>query len=206
MIDAVCRNLGNAALLTCLVFSNTAYAQIGAAVERAAARAALKAAKSQTAKRTTAGAVATASRGSISRPPDRVVRKWSSSLCKPSASCPLDEKTANTFVGGSYKEVILGRDTVLHRVYQDPTRKFGDPNGQVSYWSRSDAKGIKAVVDRGIEVSRYGNTVGRTVAIKVPEGTRVYEGTAQGVHKGPVGGGNQIVLDKVRSDWEVKKH
>lgn len=193
-----------AAIFTFLAFSYAAHAQIGPAIERAAARAALKAAEMQAVKRATAG-VAT-SRSSINQATDRVVKKWSSALCKPAAPCPLDEKTANTFRGGSYKEVILGRDTTLYRAYHNPDRKFGDPSGQVSYWSRSDATGTKAVVDRGIEVSRYGNTANRLVAIKVPKGTRAYEGIAHGIHKGPIGGGNQIILNKVKPEWEIIKH
>lgn len=204
MFNRIYCGLRAAAILTFLAFSYAAHAQIGPAIERAAARAALKAAETQAVKRATAG-VAT-SRSSINQATDRVVKKWSSSLCKPAAPCPLDEKTANTFRGGSYKEVILGRDTTLYRAYHNPDRKFGDPSGQVSYWSRSDATGTKAVVDRGIEVSRYGNTANRLVAIKVPKGTRVYEGIAHGIHKGPIGGGNQIILNKVKPEWEIIKH
>ena len=206
MINIMYRGFRMAAIFTCLAFSYATYAQIGPAVERAAARAALKAAETQAAKRATAGVVTSTSRGSINQATDRVVRKWSSSLCKPAAPCPLDEKTANTFRGGSYKEVILGRDTTLYRAYHNLDRKFGDPSGRISYWSRSDAKGTKAVVDSGIEVSRYGNTADRLVAIKVPKGTRVFEGNTHSIHKGPIGGGNQVILNKTRPEWEIKKH
>ena len=206
MFNMIYYRLRMAAIFTCLVFSYAAHAQIGPAIERAAARAALKAAETQAVKRATAGVATSTSRSSINQATDRVVRKWSSSLCKPAAPCPLDEKTANTFRGGSYKEVILGRDTVLYRAYHNPARKFGDPSGRVSYWSRSDAKGTKAVVDSGIEVSRYGNTADRLVAIKVPKGTRVFEGNTHSIHKGPIGGGNQVILNKTRPEWEIKKH
>jgi hypothetical protein len=192
------------ALFICLVISSTVSAQIGAAAQRAAARAAATAAERQAIGRAAKGVVRSTPRNSVNHAADRVVKRWTSSLCKPSAPCPLDAKTANTFRGGSYNEVRLGRDTVFYRAYHSPTRKFGAPNARFSYWSRSDATGTKAVVDRGIEVSRYGNTAERLVAIKVPKGTRVFEGVTQRIHKGPIGGGNQVILEKARPAWEIK--
>lgn len=179
-------------------------AQIGAAAERAAARAALAPAERQAAERAAKEAAGVSSRRAMNEAVDRVVKRWSSSLCKPAASCPLPAKVANTFKGGSYNEVMLGKDTILYRVFHDPTHKLGMPGERFSYWSRSDARGTQAVVDRAIDVSGYGNTAERLVAVRVPRGTRVYEGVTQSIERGPIGGGNQIVVDGVRADWEVK--
>ncbi|MEQ1790259.1 MAG: hypothetical protein ABL857_07435 [Rickettsiales bacterium] len=184
-----------------MLFSCAALAQIGAAVERASVRAAATAAERQAIERAAKGVV---TRTTAHHAIDRVVRRWTSSLCKPTPPCPLDEKTANTFKGGSYDEIILGSDTVLFRAYHQPTRKYGMPGERLSYWSRSDATGTKAAVDSAIEVSRYGNIADRLVSIRVPKGTRVYEGTTQSINKGPIGGGNQVILDRIRPEWEMK--
>ena len=141
-------------LFTCLVFSCSALAQIGAAAERAAIRAAATAAERQGAERAAKGVASSTLRSTVNHTNDRIVKRWTSSLCKTTAPCPLDEKTANTFKGGSYDEIVLGSDTVLFRAYHYPARKLGMPNERFSYWSRSDATGTKAAVDSAIEVSR----------------------------------------------------
>jgi len=41
------------------------------------------------------------------------------------------------------------------------------------------------------------------VEIKVPAGTKIYEGAAA-AQRGLVGGGDQIYLPKVKPDWVVK--
>lgn len=48
------------------------------------------------------------------------------------------------------------------------------------------------------------NTTQRDMAVCVPRGTRIYEGEARGIQPvGAVGGGNQLVLVRVRSEWVV---
>jgi hypothetical protein len=117
--------------------------------------------------------------------------------------CPLPEKVAGTYVGGAYDEVILGSETTLYRVFHDPARRFGAPGEVHSYWSRSDSRGVQAAVDRGIDVSRFGNTADNVVAIRVPAGTRVFEGRARGTEHGTPGGGSQVVVERVKPEWEV---
>ena len=187
-----------------VLLPGAASAQIGAAAERAAARAAVTAAERQSAERTAKEAAGATSRRALNQAADRVVKRWSSSFCKPAVPCPLPAKTANTFKGGSYDEVILGGDTVLYRVFHEPAHRFGMPGERFSYWSRSDARGTQAAVDSAIDVSKYGNTAERLVAVRVPRGTRVYEGKTQSIERGPIGGGNQVVVDGVRPGWEVK--
>lgn len=187
-----------------LVMPVAATAQIGAAAERAAARAAVTAAERQAAERAAKAAATATSRRAATQAADRVIKRWSSSLCKSAAPCPLPAKMADTFKGGSYDEVILGSDTVLYRAFHDPKHRFGMAGERFSYWSRSDSRGVQAAVDNAIDVSRYGNTAERLVAVRVPRGTRVYEGQTQSIQRGPIGGGNQVVLDDVRPAWEVK--
>lgn len=179
-------------------------AQIGAAAERAAARAALAGAERQAAERAAKDVGGASSRRAMNEAVDRVVKRWSSSLCKSATPCPLPARVANTFKGGSYDEVILGKDTILYRNYQDPTHKLGMPGERFSYWSRSDARGTQAVVDSAIDVSRYGNTGERQVAVRVPRGTRIYEGVTQSIQRGPIGGGSQVMVDGVRLEWQMK--
>ena len=61
-----------------------------------------------------------------------------------------------------------------------------------------------AQIFSAIDVSGFGNTAERLVAVRMPRGTRVYDGKAQGMERGPIGGGSQVVVDGVRIDWEVK--
>lgn len=193
-----------AVLSTFGLLPGAAAAQIGAAAERAAARAAVTAAERQAAERAAKDAAGATSRRAVNQAADHVVKRWSSSFCKPAAPCPLPAKTANSFKGGSYDEVVLGGDTVLYRVFHEPAHRFGLPGERFSYWSRSNARGTQAAVDSAIDVSKYGNTAERLVAVRVPRGTRVYEGKTQSIERGPIGGGNQVVVDSVRPDWEVK--
>lgn len=194
-----------AAYLGVLLFaaSSPAQAQIAGVAERAAARAAASTAQRKATERAAALA---AERQSALGAADRVVRRWSLPLCKPELKCPLPLAVARTFRGGSYDEVVLNKDTHLYRVYTDPKAKLGRPGDRHSYWSRSDARGLQAATDAAIEVSRWGNTATHQVAIRVPRGTKVFEGQAGRPDSGwPVGGGSQVVLEKVRPEWVISQ-
>ena len=185
----------------------TTSAQVFRAVERASARAARRAVAERAATKSERAAMraerAAASRRRVPRGEDAVVKRWSSSLCKPARPCPLPENVANNFSGGSYKEVVLARDTVLYRVYHSPKVRLGVPGKRFSYWSRSDARGLQAAIDGAIPVSRNGNVGDKRVAIRVPRGTHVYEGRARGdATTGTAGGGDQVVVDRVRPEWQ----
>lgn len=187
-------------LLPDVVATSPARAQILGAAERAAARAAARRAERAAVERSLArsesGAAGSATRRQAA---DVVVRRWSNPLCGRSRPCPLPEGAGNSFRGGSYNEVVLGRDTTFYRVYSRPEFRYGEPGKRYSYWSRSDARGTRAIIDFAIPVSSYGNTAWRRVAVTLPKGTRVYEGNA-----GPwrtkietrVGGGNQVVIQR----------
>lgn len=193
-----------AAMTACATIS---VAQIGGAIEGAARRAALTTAERQAAERAAKTAAESASRRAAAKTTDHVVRQYTTSLCKTAAPCPLPEQigerlVGGSFKGGSYQEVILGQDTVLYRAIHDPSFKFGDPRLPYSFWSRSNATGIRATTDSAIPVTSSGNTAERLVAIRVPRGTRVFEGIAHG-EEGSVGGGNQVVVRNVNPKWSI---
>lgn len=146
-----------------------------------------------------------AKRGAARQAADGVVRHWTLSMCKPSRPCPLPEHHAATFTGGSYNEVRLGQDTRLYRVYSNLENRLGVPGERYSYWSRSPATGTQAVIDGAIPTARNGNTAAHQVSIVVPRGTTIYEGKTSSFPGGPVGGGNQVIMDGVRREWAVAR-
>jgi len=184
-----------AALSLCLVGPITGCSPVSSSAEKAAARAAKRAAERQGAQR---AAAALATR-------DIVLRRWHAVMCQPTRRCPLPRDIADSFAGSSYDEILLGSDTVLFRVYAREMNRMGPAGKRYTYWSRSDARGTQAVVDGAIPVASNGNVATRQVAIRVPKGTTVFEGKTQGIpHGGPVGGGNQVVIDGVRQEWVIK--
>ncbi len=175
-----------------------ATAQIVSAVQRAAARTAAKQAAQQAARRQ-APRVASQQMAKVAA--GGGAGKWTTALCKPSRPCPLPEQIGGSFRGGSYSGAQLRKDTRLYRAYTDPANRIGAPGARYSFWSRDPAIGHKAVIDRAIPVSTNGNIANRSVTIKVPRGTTIYEGKAAGLRRGPVGGGNQVVIDRAKRAW-----
>lgn len=168
-------------------------AQVLGAAERAAARAAARNAVRQSERRADGSA---ATRQAERKAADLLVRRWSTSLCGHARPCPLPENIGNSFRGGSYNEVILGRDTTFYRVYSRSELAYGVPGQTHSFWSRSNARGSRAIIDGAIPVSRNGNIAQRQVAITLPKGTRVFDGYAAPLPRGPVGGGSQVVIER----------
>jgi len=178
-------------------------AQVIGAAERAAARAAGKAAERTAAERAAAKTITVKT---SKTPADRVVKRWSNYICEQKSRCPLPQHVAQTFRGGSYNQVELQSNTVLYRVHADPALKLGRPGEQYSFWSRSDARGIQAAIDSAIPVSRNGNTAQLQTVIRVPRGTTVYEGiTGQTAVGRTVGGGNQVVVKEVNPKWVLQE-
>ena len=170
--------------------SAPAHAQIMNAARRAAVRSAaqaaersaVRAAERGAAQATERSAVRAAERDTVAakrgagatapRLRDRVTQRWSTSLCSRQRPCPLPARVGSSFRAGSYNEVVLGRDTVFYRTYSNPAFRAGSAS-RYSYWSRSPARGIQAVIDRAIPVSRNGNIASRRVGVLVPKGTRI---------------------------------
>jgi hypothetical protein len=175
-------------------FMPSAEARVLNSARRAAAEAAKRNAARAAARRQAFSQVAT-------KTPDVTVRTWTSALCKRSRPCPLPPQYANSFVGGTYREVRLGKDTRLYRVYSSPARRLGTPGEPHSYWTRSEARGTRAVIDSALPTSRNGNTARYRISIVVPRGTVIYEGIAAPLPRGAVGGGSQVVIKHVSRDW-----
>ena len=192
-----------------------AYAQLMNAARRAAERSAaqaaersaIRAAEQSAARATERSTVRAAERDTAAakrrtgapapRLQDRVTQRWSTPLCSRQRPCPLPAGVGSSFRAGSYNEVVLGRDTIFYRTYSNPAFRAGSAS-RYSYWSRSPARGTQAVIDRAIPVSRNGNVANRQVGVLVPKGIRIFEGEAAAIRGGPVGGGNQVVLDGAR--------
>lgn len=119
-------------------------------------------------------------------PPDSVIRHWG-----PHDEGPL-ERTAATFTGGSYTELVTQQPTILYRAHtagEDPIGRF---------WSRDIPWGpVQAQMDSALN-PLWGNRATTFSRIEVPAGTRIFEGTVapQDIPLGGVllGGGNQIVF------------
>lgn len=107
---------------------------------------------------------------------------------------PLPAQVANTFRGGSYSQVTLQSETTLYRVY-------GGTSGQMStWWSRTRPAGpLQAQMDLALPA---GNTAQSLVAIRVPQGTVIYEGAAAS-NFGHLGGGGQVFVPRVNPAWVV---
>ena len=94
---------------------------------------------------------------------------------------------------------------------QEPTtfyRVYGGRAGRIrSFWSRTEPSGpLQSQLDLALNPA-WGNTADNVVTIRVPPGTLVYEGVAapQPISGGSsyLGGGNQVIIPKVRGGWEL---
>jgi hypothetical protein len=111
---------------------------------------------------------------------------------------PLSADVVNTFRSGTYREVITTEPTTLYRVIGEN----GNPAG--GYWTRTKPTGpLQSVIDSALD-QNWGNTATRVIEMKVPAGTKLFEGAA-GSQRGLVGGGNQIYFDRkinpLNPDW-----
>ncbi|VVH55432.1 hypothetical protein BAZOLSSOX_2171 [uncultured Gammaproteobacteria bacterium] len=110
---------------------------------------------------------------------------------------PLDKRIANTFRSGSYTEKITPKEIILYRVIS----KDGNPTG--SYLTRAKPRGpLTSVIDSSLD-QNWGNTATKVIKLKIPKGTKLYEGVAA-PQRGLVGGGNQIYLPKIDKNWVIK--
>ncbi len=110
---------------------------------------------------------------------------------------PLDKDIADTFRSGTYTEKVTTQETTLYRVISDD----GNPAG--SYLTREKPQGpLQSVIDSALD-QNWGNTATRVVEVKIPPGTKLYEGAAAS-QRGLVGGGNQIYIPKVDPKWVVE--
>lgn len=114
---------------------------------------------------------------------------------------PLHKSIAKNFRGASYTEKTLTENTTLYRVYGNKAGKLG------SYWTRNKPHGpLQSQLDSAL-VPKWGNSAAKVVEIKVPKGTKIFEGYAAPQSTGVgeiIGGGSQIYIKKVDPSWLVE--
>lgn len=117
---------------------------------------------------------------------------------------PLGKDVAKTFRSSTYNEIILKEYITLYRLYGGKSGKLGP------YWSRTKPSGpLQAQLDSAI-LPEWGSTLQNVVKIRVPKGTKIYEGIAasqKGVKQPFVnlpGGGNQVFIPRVDLKWIIQ--
>jgi RHS repeat-associated protein len=117
---------------------------------------------------------------------------------------PLGKDVAKTFRSSTYYEILLEEDLILYRVYGGKSGALG------SYWTKTRPSGpLQSQLDSAI-LPEWGNTLQNVVKIRVPKGTKIYEGIAasqKGVKQPFVnlpGGGNQVFIPRVDPKWIIK--
>ena len=131
--------------------------------------------------------------------------------CNPTKPCHFLPKDKVDSFDGGYNQVKIGQDTTFYRVSRDPNytlynvKRNAKAEEQFSYWKRDKSKGTQAIIDMAIPVSKNGNTAEYITAIRIPQGTIIYEGKVakQG---GLVGGGNQVVLKNIKKEWILQQY
>ncbi|MBD9623997.1 hypothetical protein IB279_13700 [Ensifer sp. ENS06] len=110
---------------------------------------------------------------------------------------PLPQDIAETFRSATYTETVTTEPTTLYRVYGGKAGEIG------GYWTRTAPKGpLQSVVDSALD-QHWKNTATNVARIRVPSGTRLFEGVAA-PQRGLVGGGNQIYIRNVDPSWLIR--
>ena len=114
----------------------------------------------------------------------------------------LPTTVVQSFRSGSYTGRTLAAPKDLYRVFSDPENKFG------AYWTDLPPSGpLQSTIDSALLPS-FGNAAERVVHIKVPPNETIFEGfagpqsEARGIRL--LGGGRQVVLNKVDPSWEIR--
>jgi hypothetical protein len=113
---------------------------------------------------------------------------------------PLPSSIAEAFSGGRYTERVLEKEAIFYRVHGGKAGVIGRRGTFVS--PEPQVGGLQSLIDLGLR-PEWGNTAAKVSKIKVPAGTRVYEGivSSQG---GPwVGGKVQVFIPKISPEWVV---
>jgi hypothetical protein len=110
---------------------------------------------------------------------------------------PLKPKVAATFRSSSYTSRKLAEPKELWRAYSDRDKKLG------AYWTDIPPSGpLQATIDSALHFT-FKNKADKVVHIRVPAGTKVFEGFAGPQGGGYLGGGPQFLLPKRLPGWAV---
>jgi RHS repeat-associated protein len=109
---------------------------------------------------------------------------------------PLPAGIVGTFRGGSYSGLTLNEPTTFYRVYGGTAEELG------AFWTRTpQSGGLQSAFDLALD-PRWGNNASKIVKIRVPAGTRIFEGAAAS-QRGLLGGGSQVFIPGVSHSWIV---
>jgi hypothetical protein len=114
---------------------------------------------------------------------------------------PLSPSIANTFRGGVYTERVLSEDLIVYRVYGGNVNKVG------AWFTKTEPFGpLQAQMDLALN-PEWGNAATNVTKVKIPKGTKIYEGFAeqQRIPVGGVlqGGGTQVHIPSVNRSWFI---
>jgi hypothetical protein len=113
---------------------------------------------------------------------------------------PLTDKVASTFRSGAYTMKMTTQPMTLYRAHTEGASKLGN------FWTREKPEGpTQAKMDSALN-PKWGNNATTYSTIRVPAGTRFFEGKVapQQIARGGElhGGGSQIVFSKpVPESW-----
>ncbi|WP_448511448.1 hypothetical protein [Photorhabdus laumondii] len=112
---------------------------------------------------------------------------------------------ASTFRSGSYTEKVAETDMYFFRDYGGSAKVDG------RFWTPQPSKGpLQSQLDSAV-LPEWGNTFKNQAIIKIPKGTKYYEGPAaaqigtKGTQPTLHGGGTQIFLPSLDNNWIIKK-
>ncbi len=119
---------------------------------------------------------------------------------------PSDTRApASTFRSGTYAEKVAETDIYLYRDYGGTAKADG------RFWTPEPSKGpLQSQMDSAV-LPEWGNTFQNQAIIKIPKGTKYYEGPAaaqtggKGTRPTLQGGGTQIFLPIPSNEWIIKK-
>ncbi|WP_038913887.1 hemagglutinin repeat-containing protein [Dickeya zeae] len=112
---------------------------------------------------------------------------------------------ASTFRSGTYAEKVAEEDMYLYRDYGGKARVDG------RYWTLEPSKGpLQSQIDSAV-LPEWGNSFENQAIMKIPKGTKFYEGPAapqtgtKGTRPELIGGGTQVYLPGLKDEWIIKK-
>ncbi|WP_193745568.1 hemagglutinin repeat-containing protein, partial [Dickeya chrysanthemi] len=112
---------------------------------------------------------------------------------------------ASTFRSGTYAEKVAEEDMYLYRDYGGKARVNG------RYWTLEPSKGpVQSQIDSAV-LPEWGNSFENQAIMKIPKGTKFYEGPAapqtgtKGTRPELIGGGTQVYLPGLKDEWIIKK-
>ncbi|WP_161624072.1 VENN motif pre-toxin domain-containing protein, partial [Dickeya chrysanthemi] len=112
---------------------------------------------------------------------------------------------ASTFRSGTYAEKVAEEDMYLYRDYGGKARVNG------RYWTLEPSKGpVQSQIDSAV-LPEWGNSFENQAIMKIPKGTKFYEGPAapqtgtKGTRPELIGGGTQVYLPSLKDEWIIKK-